>query len=73
MKTNVPQFMDSVVTNTRDSFCDILHNPGLWSEKIIKETLSRTGTQPYNIEDVQFLIKDYLTVLSENIRRGEEL
>ena len=73
MKNNVPRFMDSVVTNTRDSFCDILHNPGLWSEKIIKETLARTGTQPFNIQDVQSLIKDYLTVLSENIRRGEEL
>ena len=73
MKQNVPKFMDSVVANTRDSFCDILHNPSLWSEKIIKETLTRTGTQPYNIEDVQSLIKDYLTVLSENIRRGEDL
>lgn len=73
MKNNVPHFMDSMVVNTRDSFCEILHNPSLWSEKIIRETLTRTGTQPFNIEDVQVLIKDYLTVLSENIRRGEEL
>ncbi len=73
MKQNVPQFMDGVFNSTRDSFCDILHNPALWSDKIIKETLTRTGTQPYNIEDVQTLVKDYLTVLSENIRRGEDL
>ena len=73
MKQNVPHFMDSVVTSTRDAFCDILHNPSLWSDRIIKETLTRTGSQPYNIQDVQTLVKDYLTVLAENIRRGEDL
>jgi hypothetical protein len=73
MRQNVPQYMDSMVNNTRDAFCDILHNPSLWSEKIIKETLTRTGSQPFNIQDVQTLVKDYLTVLSEHIRRGEDL
>ena len=73
MRQNVPQYMDTVFANTRDAFCDILHNPSLWSERIIKETLARTGSQPFNIEDVQTLIKDYLTVLSEHVRRGEEL
>ena len=73
MRNNVPQYMDPVFTNTRDAFCDILHNPSLWSDKIIKETLTRTGGQPFNIQDVQVLIKDYLTVLAENIRRGEDL
>ena len=73
MRQNVPTYMDPVFSNTRDAFCDILHNPSLWSEKIIKETLTRAGSQPFNIEDVQSLVKDYLTVLSENIRRGEDL
>ena len=73
MKQQVPEFMNTVFTNTRDSFCDILHNPSLWSEEIIKETLNRTGSQPFDIQDVQTLVKDYLTVLSENIRRGTDL
>jgi len=73
MKKNLPRYMDSVVDSTRDAFCDILHNPGLWSENIIRETLTRTGGQPFDIQDVQTLVKDYLTVLSEHIRRGEEL
>ncbi|MGD9545996.1 MAG: hypothetical protein AB7V45_00485 [Candidatus Krumholzibacteriia bacterium] len=73
MRNQVPSYMSSMVTNTRDAFCDVLHNPSLWSEKIIKETMNRTGGQPFNIQDVQTLIKDYLTVLSENIRRGEDL
>lgn len=73
MRQNVPQYMNTVFTSTRDSFCDILHNPGLWNEAIIKETLTRSGGQPFNIQDVQTLVKDYLTVLAEHIRRGEEL
>lgn len=73
MRNQVPSYMNSMVTSTRDAFCDVLHNPSLWSEKIIKETMNRTGGQPFNIQDVQTLIKDYLTVLSENIRRGEDL
>ena len=73
MKQQVPDYMNTVFTNTRDAFCEILHNPSLWSDEIIKETLNRTGSQPFDIQDVQTLVKDYLTVLSENIRRGTEL
>lgn len=73
MKQQVPDYMNTVFTNTRDAFCEILHNPSLWSEDIIKETLNRTGSQPFDIQDVQTLVKDYLTVLSENIRRGTDL
>ncbi len=73
MRHQVPSYMDTVFTNTRDAFCDVLHNPSLWSEKIIRETLARTGGQPFNINDVQTLVKDYLTVLSETIRRGDDL
>ncbi|HPF71612.1 MAG TPA: hypothetical protein PLQ13_13130 [Candidatus Krumholzibacteria bacterium] len=73
MRQQVPNYMNTMVTSTRDAFCDILHNPSLWSDKIIKETLNRTGGHPFNIQDVQILVKDYLTVLAENIRRGEDL
>lgn len=73
MKQQVPDYMNTVFTSTRDAFCEILHNPSLWSDEIIKETLNRTGSQPFDIQDVQTLVKDYLTVLSENIRRGTEL
>lgn len=73
MKQQVPEYMNTMLTSTRDAFCDILHNPSLWSERIIKETLNRTGSQPFDIHDVQTLVKDYLTVLSENIRRGTDL
>jgi len=31
-----------------------------WSEKIIKETLARTGSQPFNIEDVQAVVNDWV-------------
>jgi len=35
--------------------------------------LQRSGSQPFNIEDVQAIVKDYLVVLSDAIRRGEDL
>jgi hypothetical protein len=73
MRQHVPNYMNTMVNNTRDAFCDILHDPSLWSDRIIKETLARSGGQPFNIQDVQTLVKDYLTVLAENIRRGEDL
>lgn len=72
-KHNVPDYMDTLVTSSRDAFCDVLHNPALWSEKIIQQTLTRMGGAPFDIEDVRSVIKDYLTVLSENVRRGETL
>ncbi len=73
MKVNIPEYMESYVNSTRDAFCETLHNPSLWSEPIIKKTLERVGGQAFNFEDVQVIIKDYLTVLAESIRRGEAL
>ncbi len=73
MRQSVPNYLDPLVTTTRDAFCDILHDPSLWSEKMIQQTLSRLGGTPFNIEDVQNIVKDYLTVLADNIRRGESL
>ena len=71
MKTPIPDYLESMVNNTRDAFCDTLHNPALWSETIAKRTLERTGSHAFNIQDVQLVIKDYVAVLSEVIRKGE--
>jgi len=71
MAVQVPDYLASVVDSSRDSFCDMLHNPSLWSEAMVRRTLERVGGQAFNIQDVQQIIKDYLTVLSESIRKGE--
>ncbi|MCP4580075.1 MAG: hypothetical protein GY839_00545 [candidate division Zixibacteria bacterium] len=73
MKTAIPDYMQNFVDAFREAFCETLHDPALWSENIFKETLNRVGGQTFNITDVQVIIKDYLTVLSESIRRGEVL
>lgn len=71
MKIQIPEYFSSMVSSSRDDFCDVLHNPALWSDPIIKKTLERVGSQAFNIEDVQLIIKDYLTVLAETIRKSE--
>jgi hypothetical protein len=73
MPVQVPDYMSNVVNTSRDAFCDMLHNPALWSEGMIKKTLERAGGHPFNIQDAQLIIKDYLTVLSETIRKGESI
>ncbi len=73
MKTHIPDYMEQIVINTRDAFCDTLHNPTLWSETLVKRTLERTGSQAFNINDVQMIVKDYLSVLSEAVRKGETI
>ena len=71
MKALSADVFANIVTSSREAFCDMLHNPALWSEDIVKQTFERSGAQPFNIEDAQGLIKDYLTVLAEHIRKGE--
>jgi hypothetical protein len=73
MKTTVPDYLQTMITNTRDAFCDTLHNPQLWSETLAKRTLERIGSNAFNINDVQMIIKDYVSVLSEAVRKGETL
>ncbi len=73
MRTAIPDYMQNFVNGSRDAFCETLHDPALWSETIVKKTLNRVGGQTFNITDVQAIIKDYLTVLSETIRRGDVL
>lgn len=73
MKTPIPTYLEGMVNSSRDAFCDTLHNPELWSETLAKRTLERIGSQAFNINDVQLVIKDYVAVLSEAIRKGETL
>jgi hypothetical protein len=68
MRVQLSEYFDGIVNNTKDAFCDMLNDPTLWSDSIIKETLKRGGSLPFNIEDVRHLIKQYTTVLSESIR-----
>ncbi len=73
METQIPNYLDVLVSNSKNAFCETLHNPSLWSEGMIKRTLERSGGTTFNITDVQTIVKDYLTVLSETIRRGDNL
>lgn len=68
MNVQIPDYFTGVVNNTRDAICSMLTDTALWSEPLIKETLRRSGSQAFNIEDVQHIVKTYLTVLSENIK-----
>jgi hypothetical protein len=65
------EYFDNIVSATKDSFCTMLNDPALWSEQMVQRTLQRLGSSAYNIQDVQMIIKDYLSVLSEAIRKGE--
>ena len=73
MKVPVPDYLDAMVQNSREAFCYTVHNPTMWSETLAKRTLERIGSQAFNVNDVQTIIKDYVSVLSEAIRKGETL
>ena len=69
MNVQIPDYFSGVVSNTRNAICDMLSDPTLWSETLVKETLTRSGSQALDIEDVQHIIKTYLTVLSDNMKK----
>ncbi len=71
MPFQVNEQFSHIVDASRDAFCTMLNNPSLWSEGMVTKTLQRMGSSAYNIQDVQMIIKDYLSVLSEAIRKGE--
>lgn len=73
MKLDVPEHMASIIESHKNAVCDMLSEPGLWSDTMIKRTLQRGGAQPFNIEDVRSIVKDYLTVLSDSLRKGETI
>ena len=62
---------NQVADASRDVMLTVLNNPAHWSEAMITKTLQRLGGAAYNIQDVQSIIKDYLSVLAETIRKGE--
>ncbi len=70
MKQNMPENLDA---STRKAFGELLQRPTLWADEILHETLGRRGGQPFDVQDVRHLIKDYLTVVSDRIRRGDAL
>lgn len=58
-----------IIETTYDTMCDVLNNPVLWSDHMIQKTLERAGGKPFNVEDVRLLVKDYLAVLCDFIRK----
>gem|GEM_PF-2492180 len=56
--------------STQNGLCEFFNNPVLWSESFIHKTMERSGSKPFNYEDVQTIVKDYLSVVSEYVRRG---
>lgn len=66
-----PEYFGHIVEASKDAFLTMLNDPACWSEEMVTKTLQRLGSTAYNIQDVQLIIKDYLSVLSEAIRRGE--
>ena len=65
----IPEYFKPVFEHTKESVIDLLNNPYLWSDPMITKTLERVGGKPFDIEDARMLIKDYLTVLAEKIRK----
>jgi methylmalonyl-CoA mutase C-terminal domain/subunit len=62
----------------REAVNTILHNPTLWSESVLQETLqlfrksNLIADSLFNTLDVQELIKDYLLTLSDSIQKEEQ-
>ncbi|MFN8006300.1 MAG: hypothetical protein U0V70_04600 [Terriglobia bacterium] len=65
----IPEYFKPVFEHTKESLIDLLNNPYLWSDPMITKTLERVGGKPFDIEDARLLIKDYLAVLAERIRK----
>jgi hypothetical protein len=64
-----PEYFKPVHEHTKESFIDLLNNPVLWSDAMVNRTLQRVGAKPFDIEDARLLIKDYLAVLVDVIRK----
>ena len=71
MATMKPDYLKAVVQFHKDAWCDLLSRPSLWSETMAVRTLERLGSQVHTIEDVQVVIREYLTVLADAIRTEE--
>ncbi len=65
--------VETIPQHCRDIFSDsMLNNPALWSDTMVKETCQRLGISSCNVQEVQSVIKNYLNVLSDALRRGEQ-
>ena len=71
MATMMPEYLKAVVSFHKDAYCELLSKPGLWSETMATRTLERLGSQAHTIEDVQIVIREYLTVLTDAIMKEE--
>ncbi|MFH1146854.1 MAG: hypothetical protein V1736_04020 [Pseudomonadota bacterium] len=69
----VPDFLKSVVKHSSEGFCEMTNDPSLWSESIIEKTMKRAGSQAFDIEDAQLLIKNYLSVLCDTIKQKSRM
>ncbi len=65
-------YFEEVGESCRATLVDLFNNPSLWSDTMVTKTLQRIGGSAFSIHDVQLIIKDYLSVLAEAIRKGEE-
>ena len=72
-KVDIPEYLADMVTGSRDAFCNVLHNPALRSDTIIKKTLERMGGQTFDINDVRVIVTEYLNCLAETIDKGDPL
>jgi hypothetical protein len=63
-------YFKPIIESYQGSLCDFLNTPELWSDHMIQRTLERSAGKPFNVEDVRSIIKDYLTVLSDFVRKG---
>jgi hypothetical protein len=68
--TKYSDYLRPLFESYQGSMCDFFGNPALWSDHMIQKTLERSGGKPFNVEDVRSIIKDYLAVLSDSVRKG---
>ncbi len=69
----VLKMAETIPQHCRDIFSDsMLNDPALWSESMVKETCQRLGRSSCNVQEVQSVIKNYLDVLGDALRKGEQ-
>lgn len=66
----ISEHLRPIYESTQNTLCDFLGSPALWSDQMIHKTLERTAGKPFNVEDVRMIVKDYLAVLCEFVRKG---
>jgi hypothetical protein len=67
------EYFGTMARSSANAFSRMLNDPALWSETMIRRTMGQSSGSVYNILEVQLIIRDYLGVLSEAMRKGERL